>query len=116
LPEKNLRKALFARGYRYRLHAKNLPGRPDFIFPGAKVAVFVNGCFWHRHPGCRATTTPRTNAEFWQQKFDQNISRDARNYEALRELGWHPLVVWECEVKRDLPSAVSKIVEYLPAR
>ncbi len=109
-PEIVVRQALHRRGHRYRLHGKSLPGRPDFYFPRARVAVFVNGCFWHRHEGCPRTTTPKNNYDFWQKKFAANIARDQRNYAALRELGWEPVIVWECEIKRD-PSAAADHVE-----
>ena len=96
-PELLLRNVLWHRGLRYRLHAKNLPGTPDVVFPGIRLAVFVHGCFWHRHPGCVRASTPRSNVEFWTTKFDANVARDARNVEELTKLGWHTFVVWECE-------------------
>ena len=98
-PELMLRRALHASGLRYRLHAKDLPGSPDIIFRAAKVAVFVHGCYWHRHPGCKYATTPKSNTDFWQAKFAGNIERDAKVVEALQSKGWLPLTVWECEVR-----------------
>ena len=99
-PEVALRKMLYARGYRYRLHDAKLPGRPDIVFHGCKKAIFVNGCFWHRHSGCRYATTPKTRAEFWEAKFAANVGRDRRNIAALEEMGWSVAVVWQCELKQ----------------
>lgn len=96
-PEVAVRKFLHRKGLRFRLHAK-LPGRPDLTFPKYKAVVFVHGCFWHRHEGCRFTTTPSSNADFWQKKFSANISRDARVQRDLQELGWRVIIVWECEL------------------
>lgn len=96
-PELQLRRALWRRGLRYRLHARDLPGTPDVVFRAARVAVFVHGCFWHRHAGCRRTSTPKTNVAFWTAKFATNVQRDARNLADLRAAGWTPYVVWECE-------------------
>lgn len=98
-PEMLLRRALRASGVGYRLHARDLPGRPDLVFRRSKVAVFVHGCFWHRHQGCRRATTPRSSVDFWTSKFAANVSRDRRSAEALRRLGWTVGVVWECEVE-----------------
>ncbi len=96
-PELNVRRVAHGLGYRYRLHRRDLPGSPDLVFPGRRKALFVHGCFWHRHQGCRKTTMPKTRAKFWQRKFDDNVRRDERVIAALRELGWDVLVVWECE-------------------
>ena len=97
-PELTLRKALHKLGLRYRLNDKSLPGSPDIVFPRFKAVVFVHGCFWHRH-GCRATTTPRTNVDYWSEKFDENIARDRRYTEALLDEGWRVAIVWECAIK-----------------
>ena len=97
-PELTLRKALHKLGLRYRLNDKSLPGSPDIVFPRFKAVVFVHGCFWHRH-GCRATTTPRTNVDYWSEKFDENIARDRRYIEALLNAGWRVAIVWECALK-----------------
>ena len=95
--EMRVRKAAHAQGLRFRLHRRDLPGTPDLVFPGRRIALFVNGCFWHRHPGCPKAYTPRSRVDFWQAKFDANVARDARNMAALVEAGWTPVVIWECE-------------------
>jgi DNA mismatch endonuclease (patch repair protein) len=97
-PELALRRALHAQGLRYRLHPKQLPGRPDIVFPAARVALFVHGCFWHGHV-CSAGRAPASNVDFWGPKLAANRERDARKEQQLRELGWTVLVVWECELK-----------------
>ena len=98
-PEIVVRRAAHALGYRFRLHRRDLPGSPDIVLPRHKVAVFVHGCFWHRHPGCRYASTPKANAEFWLNKFSHNVERDARKERELRALGWRVLVIWECETR-----------------
>lgn len=98
-PELRVRRYLHAAGLRFRLHAKQLPGSPDLVFPACHVAVFVHGCFWHRHPFCRYATTPATRREFWLDKFARNVIRDQRNLLALEQMGWTPLVIWECDTR-----------------
>jgi len=88
-------------GSRFRLHRRDLPGRPDLVFPSRKKVVFVHGCFWHQHPGCRFATRPATRRDFWDAKLEANRRRDRRNQRKLRELGWGVMVVWECQT-RDL--------------
>ena len=102
-PERDLRLALHERGFRYRLHAKNIVGRPDLVFPRYNAVVFVHGCFWHRHDGCRYATTPATRPEFWQTKFNANIARDGRVAADLQRSGWRVATVWECAI-RDRPN------------
>jgi DNA mismatch endonuclease Vsr len=97
-PELLVRRLTHAMGYRYRLHASDLPGRPDLVFPGRRKIIEVRGCFWHRHPGCPLAAMPRTHAEFWQSKFSATVARDAHNLAALLATGWSVLVIWECEV------------------
>ena len=99
-PEMRVRRAAHAFGLRFRLHRKNLPGRPDLVFPKYRVALFVHGCFWHRHPGCAKASTPKSRYDFWQNKFNGNVARDARVEAELEALGWRVATIWECETKR----------------
>lgn len=97
-PELLVRRYLHAAGLRFRIHVRTLPGTPDLVFPSHRVVVFVHGCFWHRHAGCRFSTTPRTRTEFWQDKFNANAARDRESEEKLRTAGWAVITAWECEV------------------
>lgn len=108
-PETLLRSLLHRAGYRFRLHVANLPGRPDIVLPKHRVAIFVNGCFWHRHEGCRYATIPSTRREFWQAKFDENVKRDQRNQSRLLTEGWRVITVWECELKASPEEALAHI-------
>jgi DNA mismatch endonuclease (patch repair protein) len=98
-PELQLRRALHAAGFRFRLHRKDLPGSPDVAFPGRKAAVFVHGCFWHGHDCRRGARAPKANAGYWTAKIARNRARDAASVEALAAMGWTTVVVWECELK-----------------
>ncbi len=98
-PEIIVRKALFAAGFRFRLHRSGLPGKPDIVLPGRRIAVFVHGCFWHMHEGCKNAKLPSTRPEFWREKLGRNVERDRENVDALLELGWRVLVVWECATR-----------------
>jgi len=100
-PELAVRQTAHAMGLRFRLHRRDLIGTPDLVFPKHRVAIFVHGCFWHRHPGCKRATTPRTNVPFWLEKFQTNVTRDQRAQDILRADGWHVDVVWECETRDD---------------
>ena len=108
-PELRLRSLLHRAGFRFRLHVKDLPGKPDIVLPKYRTAIFVHGCFWHRHEGCRNATTPSTRAEFWQEKFDGNVKRDRRNRAALKTAGWAVITVWECDLKADADRIVQQI-------
>ena len=99
-PEVYLRKLLFARGYRYRIADKNIPGHPDVFLRKYNTAIFVHGCFWHRHPGCKYAYTPKSHVEFWQKKFDDNVRRDAVVSEKLQKQGIKQIIVWECTINR----------------
>ena len=96
-PERIVRRALHKHGYRFRLHRRDLPGTPDIVLPKYRTAIYVHGCFWHRHAKCQYATTPGTNKNFWEDKFTANVLRDRRTLRAIRRLGWTPIVVWECE-------------------
>jgi DNA mismatch endonuclease (patch repair protein) len=113
-PELALRKALFARGFRYRVNDKNLIGKPDIVLPKYKTVIFVHGCFWHSHEDCKYAGTPKTNTEFWVDKITSNNERDKVNAEKLTALGWNVLTVWECEIrhkyKRDITPLVDRVV------
>ena len=97
--EKIVRSLLHRMGYRFRLHRKDLPGRPDIVLPKYKTVVEVRGCFWHHHAGCKNSTIPKSNTKYWNEKFKKNIERDKLNEKKLKALGWNIIIIWECEVK-----------------
>ncbi len=109
-PELFVRSLLHRMGYRFRLHRKDLPGKPDIVLPKYRAVIFVHGCFWHQHPGCKKATLPKQNAEFWKDKLEGNVRRDEQARHRLEEAGWRVLVVWECEAKSD-PYRASKKLE-----
>ena len=114
--EIRLRKALFAKGFRFRKNVKKMIGSPDIVLPKYKTVIFIHGCFWHRHKGCRYATTPKTRIDFWKEKFNRNIKRDRRQTKELIKEGWNVLVVWECELKYnldDIVNEIDKIVHYM---
>ena len=98
-PEKTVRSLLHAMGHRFRIQRTDLPGKPDIVLSRRKIVIFVHGCFWHRHPGCRRATTPASNMAYWNQKFARTVIRDAKNRELLEAVGWRVFVAWECELK-----------------
>jgi DNA mismatch endonuclease (patch repair protein) len=106
-----LRRALHKLGLRYRLHVKSLPGTPDIVFPTRRAVVFVHGCFWHRHLGCKLAASPKSKEEFWNAKFSENVKRDRADLKALVALGWRTKVVWECELTGEKPSIVAAAVK-----
>lgn len=107
--EVEVRKYLFSKGYRFRKNDKRYPGKPDIVLPKYQVAIFVHGCFWHRHEGCKDATTPKTRTEFWLEKFDKNVRNDQIKQEKLRELGWRVFVIWECELKKDFLETMERL-------
>lgn len=111
LPELTVRKYLHARGFRYRLHARDLPGCPDIVLPKYRAAILVHGCFWHRHAGCKYATTPANNAARWKTKFDANTERDARKERMLHAAGWKVLIVWECELRHEPENRLERLVK-----
>jgi len=108
-PELTLRRLLHRMGYRFRLHQRDLPGTPDLVFPSRRTIVFVHGCFWHRHVGCRNAVLPATRREFWDAKLTENVSRDARNIARLEAAGWHTIVIWECAIENDPAGAAGQV-------
>ena len=108
-PEMVVRHHLHALGFRYRLHSSKLPGHPDIVLPKWHTVIFVNGCFWHRHKGCKAVSTPKSNVEFWQAKFKRNVQRDRHEHALLKAAGWRVIVLWECQVKKGLSRLAQRI-------
>jgi DNA mismatch endonuclease (patch repair protein) len=115
-PELRLRHAVHRLGLRYRLHVRSLPGSPDIVFAGSRVAVFVHGCYWHRHPNCRLATTPQSNSDFWQEKFRANGARDRRVVEELEVDGWAVVIAWQCEVAKSPDEIAGRIASLVLRR
>jgi DNA mismatch endonuclease, patch repair protein len=111
-PELAVRRLVFGMGYRYRLHGKQLPGKPDLVFAGRKKVIFVNGCFWHGHKGCRYARIPKTRIDFWKTKMRKNRARDRKNIALLEVNGWHVLTIWQCELK-NIETLKSKLYEFI---
>jgi len=111
-PEMVVRRAAHGLGYRFRLHRRDLPGTPDLVFPGRRKVILVHGCYWHRHDGCSLAYEPKSNREFWLEKFKKNIARDRRVLTELVASGWDPLVIWECE-SRDAKVLDARIASHL---
>lgn len=110
-PEKAVRSLLHRMGYRFRLQRADLPGKPDIVLPKHRTVIFVHGCFWHRHTGCKRASMPAANSDYWKRKFERNVTRDAQNRIALESGGWRVLVVWECEL-RDLTALQVRLSDY----
>ena len=109
-PETYVRSELHRRGFRFRINVKELPGKPDLLFPKYRKAVFVHGCFWHQHFNCQKSHMPKSNLIFWKSKLKKNVLRDRRNEKHLREKGWEPLIIWECELRKG-DDAIQKLAE-----
>ncbi len=114
-PELILRKALFAQGYRYRINDKKLPGKPDLVLPKYRTVIFMHGCYWHGHEGCKYFYIPKTNTEFWVNKISTNKERDSRNVEALLSAGWNVIIVWECMIAytKEIGHVIGQIQKFL---
>lgn len=112
-PELMLQHSLRALGLRFSKNVRDLPGSPDVVFRSARVAVFVHGCFWHRHDGCHLATMPRSNVEYWRLKFAANLQRDSRKLSELRKLGWRTIVVWQCQIEADVSAVARRIESFL---
>lgn len=115
-PEKRLRSLLHRKGFRFVLHDRRLSGKPDIVLPKYKAAIFVHGCFWHRHRGCKNATNPSTRRDFWQEKFSQNVKRDARNRAELRKAGWRVFVIWECKLQADGRETTKELISKIRRR
>lgn len=111
-PELAVRRLLHGLGYRYRLHRKDLPGKPDLVFPARHKAVFIHGCFWHSHAGCERARLPSSNKDYWHAKLRRNRERDERNLILLQQEGWKPFVMWECELA-DLEAIARNLTDFL---
>lgn len=109
-PELVLRSTLHQLGYRFRIHKKDLPGKPDIVLPKYNTVIFVHGCFWHYHAGCREGRIPDTNTKFWREKLFKNVEKDKKHQEDCRALGWKVLVVWECEIEKNLKLTVTNLL------
>ena len=110
-PEDIVRKYLFSKGFRYRKNVSNLPGKPDIVLPKYKICIFVNGCFWHKHEGCKYFVWPKNNAEFWKEKIEKNTARDTQNFARLESEGWRVLIIWECQLKAKVRAQSLKELE-----
>lgn len=111
--EVEVRKYLFHKGYRYRKNVYSLPGKPDIVLSKYKTVIFIHGCFWHRHNGCKNATTPKTRTEFWQKKFDQNVANDRIHQDDLVSKGWHIIVLWECDIKKRFIETMQNVIDNL---
>ena len=111
--EVKVRKYLFNQGFRYRKNVKTLPGKPDIVLPKYHAVVFVHGCFWHRHPGCKDTTTPKTRTDYWKAKFEKNVRNDELHKEQLIEAGWRVFTIWECEVTKRFEETMNLLIEQI---
>lgn len=114
-PEIKLRKILFSKGYRYRINYKKLPGKPDIVLPKYKTVIFVHGCFWHGHIGCRRSNNPKSNQEYWEKKIQNNIIRNTKQIEELETLGWKVFIAWECEInnKQKYDDLITRIESFI---
>ena len=112
-PELIIRSRLQKLGFRFRLHRKDIPGCPDITLPKYKTVIFVHGCFWHQHPGCKKATIPINNYDFWQAKLNENSERDKRQISQLKNLGWKVIVIWECDIKKDLENVINYLVSVI---
>jgi DNA mismatch endonuclease (patch repair protein) len=109
-PEMILRSALFKKGFRFRVHRKDLPGKPDIVLTKYQTVIFVHGCFWHYHKDCREGRIPSTNTQFWKTKLLKNVEKDKRNTKALQEMGWKVIVVWECEIEKHFEKTINELI------
>ena len=110
-PEMILRSALFRKGYRFRVHKKDLPGKPDIVLPKYHLVIFVHGCFWHYHKKCNEGRIPSSNSKFWEEKLERNVKKDANNIKALKKENWKVFVIWECEIEKQFEKTIKHLVK-----
>lgn len=111
--EVRVRQYLFSKGFRFRKNDKRFPGKPDVVLPKYKTVIFVNGCFWHMHEGCKQGRLPKSNVEYWEEKLGKNVANDKKHNQQLIEMGWRPITIWECELKNDFEGTLEKIIEQI---
>lgn len=111
--EVKVRKRLFSEGFRFRKNDKRFPGKPDVVLPKYKTVIFVNGCFWHKHYGCKKARVPKTNVMFWKEKMERNAANDRLHLEQIEEMGWHAITLWECELEKDFNGVMDSTIERL---
>jgi len=109
--EVKVRKRLFSEGFRYRKNDKRFPGKPDIVLPKYKTVIFINGCFWHRHLGCKRATMPKTRTEYWETKLKRNVENDKKHNYEIEKMGWHPITIWECQIREDFEDTMLKITK-----
>ena len=111
--EIKVRKYLFSQGFRYRKNVKTLPGKPDIVLPKYKTIIFIHGCFWHRHEGCKRATIPKSNLDYWEKKFKRNVENDILHTEQLKKQGWKVIVLWECEINKNFEETMERLISVL---
>ena len=111
--EVKVRKYLFSKGFRYRKNDKRYPGKPDVVLPKYKTVIYVNGCFWHMHSGCKQGRLPKSNIDYWKEKLEKNVSNDELHLKQIKEMGWTPIVIWECELKKNFDDVMEALVNDL---
>lgn len=114
--EVKVRKYLFSKGFRFRKNDKRYPGKPDVVLPKYKTAIFINGCFWHMHKGCKMARLPKTNTDFWSEKLSRNVQNDKIHIQQLIEMGWTPITLWECELEKNFEKTMSEVVDRLQSQ
>ena len=111
-----VRKRLFSLGYRYRKNDKSLPGKPDIVFPKYKTVIFIHGCFWHKHTGCKIARIPKSNTDFWVKKLNHNVENDIKHNQQLIDMGWKVITIWECEIETNLDNVIQRIISGLNSK
>ncbi len=111
--EVRVRKYLFSKGYRFRKNDKRYPGKPDIVLPKYKTVVFINGCFWHMHKNCKQARLPKSNVDFWKEKLERNVANDLKHENEIRDMGWIPITLWECELEKDFEGVMNRFIAKL---